>query len=392
MLEEVLKLKNSKEFIEFGNYYSDFGFLGLINLFRFEDANTNFLASLLNKNNYNLGDYPLKLLIELIAVKSEKKLFEDTDILSDAITSIHVKPQNVIDKSSRLDLLIEFELNSKPFSIIIEAKLFASLDNEQLKKYNSKKFKGKEIYVFLSCEKNPFYEKNPKDVPKDYIVLTYEDIINNVYLPCIYKGDEKTKFIIESYIKGFNTLYYEDVKFENIPLSNIGRDLTLLVWNSHKNIIQELLKNDEDNPYSLKELKKSNLIFRVLVINLLKMSDELGLDKEKLSKVLDKNRYYFQNEPYKGIAMWLKAVFEYLNKEGYHYNDLDGLIDIYRVNKLIASKNEIPKMKNPEYYKEDYSVTIDGKKYYIIYKWNSLEYVELKVKAKVFFNERGLKI
>lgn len=43
--------KNSKEWIEFERYYNSTNFMQQIGFFRYEDANTNFLASVLEESN-----------------------------------------------------------------------------------------------------------------------------------------------------------------------------------------------------------------------------------------------------------------------------------------------------------------------------------------------------
>ena len=73
MIKEILDFKNSKEWIDFANYYNDTGFTEQLGLFRYEDANTNFLKSVLEDQNTNLYGFninPMKLFIEMIQIKS----------------------------------------------------------------------------------------------------------------------------------------------------------------------------------------------------------------------------------------------------------------------------------------------------------------------------------
>ena len=51
MLQEILMFKNSKEWIEFERYYNSTNFMQEIGFFRYEDANTNLLASVLEESN-----------------------------------------------------------------------------------------------------------------------------------------------------------------------------------------------------------------------------------------------------------------------------------------------------------------------------------------------------
>ena len=62
-LEKLLTLKNSKEWLQLKSYCED-NFLNQLDFFRFEDMQTNFIASILKPNNiYGLGDYAMRLLL-----------------------------------------------------------------------------------------------------------------------------------------------------------------------------------------------------------------------------------------------------------------------------------------------------------------------------------------
>ena len=109
--ENILRLKNSKEWIEFDRYCNT-GFLEQIDFFRYEDMHTNFLASLLKENNvFGLGTKPLKLFIELLKVKDKNHLENklQQDLLSNySVSNVHVIPQFYIKDVGRIDLLIKF--------------------------------------------------------------------------------------------------------------------------------------------------------------------------------------------------------------------------------------------------------------------------------------------
>ena len=93
---------DSKEWILFKNYYSDYTIFDQFNFFRYEDIHTNILSSLFMINNpYNLGSYTLQKLLELLNKKDKYKTnIKDEDIYD--IRNINTKCQEVIDKN-RLD-------------------------------------------------------------------------------------------------------------------------------------------------------------------------------------------------------------------------------------------------------------------------------------------------
>ena len=300
MINEVLEIKNSKEWIEFENYYNSSNFLQQIDFFRYEDLNTNFLASLLKSDNvYQLGDYPIRLLIEMLKCK-DNNCFKDVDLLeTNNITDIDVSTQKVID-SGRLDLFIQFNLNDKPYAIILEAKLFSSEHDEQCKKYkeeldSSLKNTHEIVYVYLSLE-------NETSISSDaYIRITYQDIIDNVYTPCSFKIHNKEMTLnIEEYMKSFTSLYkLDDIDASLIPVTYTGKELTTSLWIKHRQAIQRLLANDK----TLQTFYNNNkMIMHILLTNLLKLGYELGIDKSTRRSIIaiqnnSKHKNYFNDKP-----------------------------------------------------------------------------------------------
>ena len=80
MDNKVLEILESKEWKDFYNYYLDIGIIEQIGLFRYEDIHTNFLASLLKKDNiYGYGLKSMKQLLKFIKEnqRQDKKNNED---------------------------------------------------------------------------------------------------------------------------------------------------------------------------------------------------------------------------------------------------------------------------------------------------------------------------
>ena len=128
-LEKLLRLKNSKAWLQLKSYCED-NFLNQLDFFRFEDLQTNFLASLLKPNNiYGLGDYPMRLLLELITVKTKSEDW-NLDVLSDYSLYIKKVTTQKPVKNYRLDLVVEFEIDKKTYELILENKLF-SIEGEK---------------------------------------------------------------------------------------------------------------------------------------------------------------------------------------------------------------------------------------------------------------------
>lgn len=278
MLQEILMFKNSKEWIEFERYYNSTNFMQQIGFFRYEDANTNFLASVLEGSNvYGLGSYPMRLLIELIACK-DNKYFNDINLLDNySISDIKVSKQKIIN-SGRLDLFVEFKLNDSQYALVLEAKLFSLEHNEQCKSYKeeldgSLSGSHKLIYVYLSLDDKDTISSD------GYVHITYQDLIDMVYTPCSFRIQNKDMLLsIEEYVKSFTSLYEQnDIDSSLIPVTYIGKELTTNLWLKHHSVLHTLLNNTE----TLNSFYNSNKsTFTILFTNILKLSEQLNINED----------------------------------------------------------------------------------------------------------------
>lgn len=312
MLKEIIMFKNSKEWIEFERYYNSTNFMQQIGFFRYEDANTNFLASVLEESNvYGLGNYPMRLLIELIACK-DNKLFTDINLLDNySISDINVSKQKIIN-SGRLDLFIEFKLNDIQYALIIEAKLFSLEHDEQCDKYKkeldaSLSGSHKLIYVYLSLDDKDTISSD------GYVHITYQDLIDMVYTPCSFKTKNKDIALsIEEYVKSFTCLYDQnDIDDSLIPITYIGKELTINLYQKHNSNLKTLL-NDST---TLEIFYNSNkTVFTILLVNILKLSEQLGLNEELKHTIISmlikgKRKNMFYDKPL-GNSDFLYTIFK----------------------------------------------------------------------------------
>ena len=370
--EDIVRFKNSKEWIEFTNYYKDLGVTEQLGLYRYEDVSTNFLESVLKKDNiYGYGTLPIKLLLELISEKS--------DILKDIKTSDYESYDVLIsnDRFTRRadvtkdipDMFITFKINNKDYLILLEAKLLSDLSSpNQCKKYRENlktEYKDYEkIFLYLTID------GSPSDDPNNYINITYQDLIDKIYNPLIDKESKKVVLTIEEYLKTFNVLYYNDGLLD-IPLTKKGKELTLAIWHNHKEAIKEILENNN----SIEEFDKEDLKLLFININKLREKKEINKDinnKELLdiisriaSNIKKCNKidteYYTDSE-------FVYRVFKKITKDypNLSYDDLKCINQSIRY-QYIYSKEEYEDLK---YYKGNYQLdyygklTIRGEDYY----------------------------
>lgn len=422
MFNDLTKLKNSKEWIEFEKYYGKTSILEQINFFRFEDVHTYFLASLLNEDNpYGLGDYPLQLLCELIASNDIDNKFEHIINIcksSTDLSNIEIKTQERLP-SGRIDLLIKFDVieneKKEKYLIALEAK-FDSLEHdkqcenyridlENLVDYNS----YKKTYLYLSLSKDDLISDE-----EHYLKITYQDLINYVYEPCSYKSyDNNLLLTLNDYINSFSGLYFNE-KFDinYIPITSEGRKLTLQLWNKNKKIIKEfvdvlngneVLKDKKDDYFKF-FFEKYQKLLRILFINLIKMPD---INKERkyvgtfdtmkriAENIRERNKL---NDKYYPDTKFIYEVFKnVISKAAIEdYKQLDKI----NKNKFIYSQEEYAEAKTKSYHTiKKYgtlSIPKDTKNYYY-YSINNkpeeiLELIELiKKELPDIYNDDNLK-
>lgn len=278
--ENILRLKNSKEWIEFDRYCNT-GFLEQIDFFRYEDMHTNFLASLLKENNvFGLGTKPLKLFIELLKVKDKNHLENKLkqDLLSNySVSNVHVIPQFYIKDVGRIDLLIKFNIGNNNYNIILENKLFSGESSkDQTKRYkeyldkvdidinNDDNKNATKIYVFLSLDNNP--KTNPisaEDEYKDeYIRIDYQELISYVLEPCSYlEANSLASISVEEYLKGFTYL----CEFGYMPITSTLRKLSVTIYNNYCDILMNILNADNEYiEFYNNNIKQFKILFTVL--------------------------------------------------------------------------------------------------------------------------------
>lgn len=279
--ENILRLKNSKEWIEFDRYCNT-GFLEQIDFFRYEDMHTNFLASLLKENNvFGLGTKPLKLFIELLKVKDKNHLENklQQDLLSNySVSNVHVIPQFYIKDVGRIDLLIKFNIGNNNYNIILENKLFSGESSkDQTKRYkeyldkvdidinNDDNKNATKIYVFLSLDNNP--KTNPisaEDEYKDeYIRIDYQELISYVFEPCSYlEANSLASISVEEYLKEFTYL----CEFGYMPITSTLRKLSVAIYNNYSEELINILNGNQGdyNEFYSNNIKQFKILFTVL--------------------------------------------------------------------------------------------------------------------------------
>ena len=379
---------NSSEWKKFKDYYEGNSFIEQLGMFRFEDANSNFLASILKENNiYKLGLEPMKHFLKLIKEKNNNKAKEEylKDIDLDKkyeIKYLNIKTRRKLKYKNKEnvtpDMYITFTLKQnnvlKKYLIILEAKL-KSVENElqTFKYYESvKDYDVEKIFVYLTL--------NGGECKSEYYnLISYQDLIDKIY------DNFNSNKIISEYLKIFNSLYdiYDTHSYlKYITISTDGKELT-------KRLLKKSLTIDNfwngENLWKDVYLKQSH-IFKIFIINILRCN-ELGIidyiptkstkDLEsiikRMSKIIVVNNEkikYDNNTIYNLLKALIKinhidkmSQFDYriLNTTGNWKNIIS--IDEYNQLPKESKKNREPHQK---WYNTENIIEIAKQKYYVM--------------------------
>ena len=341
-MKDFTIIKQSKEWLEFNNYYMSYNIFDQLEFFRLEDAHTNILKSIFIKDNpYNLSTFPLKKLLELLISKDNSKVKINIEELNTyEIENLNVYSQVILNRNNKLDLLIEFTINKKEYNIILENKLLSTEhDNQCQRYYNYYKENSNDInyiFVFLSLEKEPKF----KEVDK-YICINYQELIDSVIEPCNSKCNTKINNIInlDCYLSSFSKLFdYIGLSNEEIiiPITKHGQELTHSLEQKYGSVLLDVLKNNNE---FYKENKKILLIY---YYNLYKISIN-NETKNLIRKEILKIKCTFNNTSYSIKECSLKIIEYLFNNKVIKDNN-----DLIKLNNCLLNKNYVIATTNIE--------------------------------------------
>ena len=381
---ELIEFKNSKEWIEFDKYYNYTSFMKRVGFYKYEDPNTNFLASILNET-FDGTYYALRLLIELISKKD--KVFDDVDLISEyKIDAIDIKPRKTINKI-KPDLLIKFKINSIKYVIVIEAKLSSEEGPDQCQKYEKiikeEYPSSKKIFLFLDSNAST-------KISGDYIRITYSDLLENIYTPCSFKlNNSELLSQLEEYIKSFIEFYkYDNISIKNMPLSYEGKMLTMNLWNYHSDLIVKIFSDRN----ILKKFYDANTnSVNALMINTLKLEDSIHIDdsiKSNMISLLNKSNArnkFIDGEKYNNVDFVYKIFKEITTNSELKIKNIadipDNVLMTTRDWKNIMSETEYKTSPRKNYYylskKGNEPIIINGEKYYCCNSYTGQEIEKL---------------
>jgi len=273
--KQILDFVNSSEYKELTTYYSQPSIFNALGVSRHENTHSNFLAWLLTpkpkKNNHNLGEFPLRKLLEALAFvcNSLPHAFGKIapNILTNIITSNYTLSDIVVERekyidTGRLDIYISgtiaFNKNEYPLIIVVENKVESLEHDSQTERYQtslkqSLPERGLLLSIYLTPLNNRKYEAliEPECVSKKFIQLNYQYLSDYVITPCYNQAPEgPVKRYLDDYLF---TLGLPDLQQKGgdiiMAISKEERDLLLRFWDKHKELLIAAMLTISDSDF-----------------------------------------------------------------------------------------------------------------------------------------------
>ena len=327
---------SSREYREYSKYHER-NLFGITKVSRMELMHSNFLAWLFDSaESHNLGVFPSqKLLVAIAKAKNRNKeigrlpdkLFFPFLTESFGIVASRVFREEtfyVEGKKRSIDLIIEIRTeDNRLLPIIIENKVNSHEHTDQTKDY------------FIEAERR--YSKSEKEYPPiflflvpmynvsnateaSFITITYQDLVDYVLEPCMYKTDDDT---ISSYIR----TYLQCLSFQS---DNEKGNQIMAISKEEQRILQTFLNNNRNFLNSLIEIMKES-------------EDYEKEDLDKLQNTLnsrDYSKYIFEGNEYNKSKLVHAVVRTFIDTKKPSFSEL---LD-YFPKELQGSKGVVSKL------------------------------------------------
>ena len=307
LLDNILKIKNSKSYINYHKYHRGNVF-GITKTSRWELMHSNFIAWALSpRSSHALGFYPIYQLVRSIgsiqknADNATSRKINDALLYQfysdDFIVDVAIEreaPVKVGSNTKKIDLLIEITTKEKVLPIVIENKVDSSENGSNHDQtvvyyqwgendaYPDRTIYYAPLYIFLYPE-----YKNIKQKSDKYIRMTYQDLVDYILDPSLAKcGDLVSIHNYEQYL--------QSLSFQ-IDSEKGGR--AMAISGEEKKILEEFVAENRD------------LLSAVL-------GKLEGVDQNALNKVTnslrDNSKYEFKKNTYGKGQLVLAVVKQYV--------------------------------------------------------------------------------
>lgn len=280
--DAIIKFKNDPDFQKLENFYYSKSFSEILGVSRREISHSGFLAWLLgNLESHNLGEFPIKKLLDIVLKFSNDKLKrEHGDLFNSFVTEdysierLFVKSEYVIKNVGRLDIYIELTLliagKTKNIRIVIENKVESKENNDQTNSY-FKYFNPTQnddnvvIYIYLTpiSTLDLIELTEPECSCKEFIQINYQSIVDYLIEPALNQNiSTRTQNILTEYLKSLSQPSINEEadghKQELImALGNEERKLLSSFWKKNQKLILASLYAISSDPEQEKDTRDS---------------------------------------------------------------------------------------------------------------------------------------
>ena len=280
--DEIIKFKNDSDFQKLENFYYSKSFSEILGVSRREISHSSFFTWLLDSSeSHNLGDYPIKKLLDILLKQSsslQKQNFKDlfnafaTDNF--IIQNLNVKSEYSVRNVGRIDIYVELEIKLseeiKKVILVIENKVESRENNDQTTNYFNyfQQFQNNEnivLYVYLTAI--PTLElielTEPECNCKEFIQINYQYLVDFLLEPALNQNISlRTKNIITEYLQSLSQPSLDD-EIEGqkqgliMALGNEERKLLSNFWDKNQKLILSALYAISSDPLQDKETRDS---------------------------------------------------------------------------------------------------------------------------------------
>lgn len=282
VIEMINRFNSDDTFSELREMYSSKSFPEILSVGRTEMSHSAFISWLLKPNeSHGLGVLPLICFLKILVRRdieqgrnrhsSNNYSTEDIStacitegiILKDIEITVERPTSDIIEKGSgRMDIIIKGKIlwdgNEKRIHIIIENKVYSKEQNNQTKVYFDKITKNKNndisdifLFVYLTPNNDNNNFKWPECTCKEYIQISYQDLMYEVLDPLMHKDiPQRTRFIVQEYIRCLSVPTLDDTKSNNKTIAMSEKTQVLLkdFWNKNQSLLTAIIEALKDDP------------------------------------------------------------------------------------------------------------------------------------------------
>jgi len=279
LLEKVkVLIKYNSKLLDYEN--TQFNIFKICGVNHKENSHSSILAEFLRTDGTH--GFKEKFLEAFLDVLKSEKIINDQFNFHSTNASVYTE---FVINNGRIDILIT---NKAKQAIIIENKIYASDQYQQLKRYNTygeNEFNSNFILLYLTLYGNEASEESSKDV--DYVQISYSDIIIKWLDKCI-EISARNAIVRETLIQYIN--HIKELTDQSMTTQNNDELIELL--SKKENIQAALLIGDNINAI------KNHLVNKIFLPQLEIICKDLDLDLINQSKELD-----WFNESWAGFKM-----------------------------------------------------------------------------------------